>query len=108
MPATVELSLKPDTRTSSSNVEGAHAPGAVDLVARPAHQIDVVSLDVGRHLADPLRRVGVEHRAMLATDGTDRSDVVDGSDLVVRPHDRDEDGVVPHRGADQICGDDPV
>ena len=108
MPATVDHGLKPYSRTTTPNVQSANPAGTVNLVPRPTQQINVVSLDVGGHLANPLRRVSVKHDAMLSTDRTDRRDVVEGSDLVVRPHDGDENGVVSDRSANQVCRHDAI
>ena len=106
--AAVQQRLEAHARVAAAHIEGAHALRAVHLVARPRHQVDVVLLDIGRHLADPLRGVGVEDRAALMAERTDLGHLADGADLVVRPHDRDEDRVLAHRLCDHRASDHTI
>ena len=57
-----------------ANVEGAHAPGAVELVAGEGQHIDVVLFDVDGQMAHSLDGVGVEKDAGLLTDRADFPD----------------------------------
>ena len=71
--------------------------GPVHLVRRQRRQVDARRVDVERDLADALDRVDVEERALLLDDRADLLDRVDGADLVVGEHDRDQDRLVGHR-----------
>ena len=106
--AAVDERLKPHAGLAAAHVERADALGAVHLVAAPAEQVDAVTLDVGGHLADPLRAVGVEDHALLVAEPADLGHLVDGADLVVRPHDAHEDRVGPHGRAHHLGGDHAV
>ena len=66
-----------DARASPADVEAADALGAVHLVARPREQVDVVLLDIRRHLADPLRGVSVEDDVALLAQRADLGDLGD-------------------------------
>ena len=79
---------------------------AVELVGRQREQIDAERPHVDRNLADRLHGVGVHQRAALVGDGGDLGDRLNGADLVVRVHHRDERGVVGHRLADPVGRDD--
>ena len=57
----------------------------------------MVALDVRWHLANPLRRIGVEDRATFMAKRADFRHFIDRPDFVVAPHDRHEDCVVTHR-----------
>ena len=75
------------------NGEGADALGSVHLVARDLQKINVVGIDVDWKVGEQLRCVSVEDDVALLRNCSDRSDRVEGSDLVVGRHKRDEDGV---------------
>jgi hypothetical protein len=71
-------------------------------------QVDPHRLDVHRDLAHRLGGVGVEDDAALLGQRADGRDVLDGPDLVVGEHDRDQDGLVGHRSADLVHVDEAV
>lgn len=56
-----------------SHVEGADALGAVDLVSRDGHQVDVVCVDIHRDLAHCLGSVCVEEHLPLPAQLADLS-----------------------------------
>ena len=98
----------PSIWATTTDVEPADAVGAEHLVPGEGHEVDVVLDDVGGHLADPLGGVGVEDHVAVVAEGADLGHLVDGADLVVGPHDGDEDGVVTHRLFDLLGGDHAV
>jgi hypothetical protein len=55
-------------------------------------EIDLEPIDVQREGANALGGVGMEDDAVAAGDGTDLGEWLDGADLVVGVHDRDQDG----------------
>ena len=69
-------------------------------------QVDAEGPHVDGYLADRLHRVGVHQRAALVGDGGNLGNRLDGPDLVVCVHDRDERGVVGHRLPDPVGRDD--
>lgn len=54
-------------------------------------------IDLGRNLAERLRRIGVEENPVLPTDPGDRGEVLDHAGFVVPVDDGDEDGVAADR-----------
>ena len=76
-----------------ADIQGAHALGAVELVAGQAQHINVLFLDVDMHMAHRLHRVGVEGHAGFLADRADLRDGQDGADLVVGVHGGDQAGV---------------
>ncbi len=92
------------------HIQRADALGAVHLVRRERRQIHAGGLDVERHLADALHRVGVEQRQLvLALDQlADGGDVLDHADLVVGQHDRDQQRLVGDGGLELAEVDAPV
>lgn len=57
----------------AADVEGADAFGAVDLVSRDGHEVDVVCIDVHWDLAHCLRRVCMEEHLALPAQPADLS-----------------------------------
>ena len=108
MAAAVDLLRDLDARIAPANVERAYTLGPVDLVRGQGHDIDVVGEDVDRDLAHRLHAIGVEDHAALMAEGADLADGLDDADLVVRVHDRDQDGLVSHRGLQILERDQPV
>ena len=72
------------------DVERTRALRAVELVAGDGQQVAVEGLDVDRHLAHGLYRVGVEVDVGLAGDNANLRHWLEGADLVVGHHHRDE------------------
>ncbi len=92
----------------AADVQRADAFGAIDLVRRERHQVDLQLLQVDFDLAGRLRGIDVEQHAARAGQFTDGGDVVDRADFVVHVHQRDQDGVVAQRRLDLGRGDDAV
>ena len=88
----------------AADPERADSLGTVDLVGRQGSQVDLHFLHVERHLAHALHRVDVEEHALLAGHLAEFRDGLQGPDLVVREHDRDEDRLVRDRLAELLCG----
>ena len=91
---------------AAAHVEHADALGAVELVARGAHEVDAQLLDVDLLVAEGLHGVCVEDDLVGVGDGRELLDGLDGADLVVGEHDRRHDGVradgcLEGRGIDQ-------
>ena len=80
-----------------ADVEARSALWTVDLVGGEREHVDAERLDVERQLAEGLDRVDVERDAVLARDAADRLDRLQGSDLTVRVHDADRQGVRANR-----------
>ncbi len=107
MAATVHLTLDADARLAP-DVERANAFRAVGLVRGEGHQVDLELVQVDLDLAGRLCGVDVEQHAAGAGQLADGGDVVDGADLVVHVHDRDQDGVVTQRRLDQSRSDQAI
>lgn len=95
-------------RDAAADVQRADALRGVELVAAQGEHVDVLRLDVDRHVADSLYRIGVEEHAVLLADRADFGDRLDRADLVVRVHDRDERGLVGDGGFELLGHDDAV
>ena len=67
--------------------EGADAKGATDLVAADSHRMSADLREIHRDLADCLHCIRVERDSGFAAEFGDSPHRLDGSDLVVRPHD---------------------
>ncbi len=78
-------------------IEEADALGAVEFMGRCGQHIDVHGLYVDGQMADGLDRIRVEEDSALLTDRPDLRDRLDGPDLIVGGHDRDQAGVLPDR-----------
>mmetsp|Transcript_6891 Transcript_6891/g.20067 ORF Transcript_6891/g.20067 Transcript_6891/m.20067 type:complete len:227 (+) Transcript_6891:776-1456(+) len=89
-------------RATAAHVDGAHALGPVDLVRRQAHDVDVHVVHVDGHLAQHLRRVGVEDDLPRLAHLPDGLDVLRHADLIVHGHDRHQRRVRAHGGLQQL------
>ncbi|OPZ59587.1 MAG: hypothetical protein BWY87_00927 [Deltaproteobacteria bacterium ADurb.Bin510] len=92
-------------RRALAYVEAADALGAVDLVSRDGQEVDIQVAHVDRNLAETLDRVGVEQRALGMRQLGHGLDVLDGADLVVGHHDRDQGGLVGERQFEVVQAD---
>ena len=63
----------------------------------------MLRLDVYRDVPDRLNRIGVEENAVLLAELADLGYRLDGADLVVGGHYRDEAGVLAYRRLQFIC-----
>ena len=106
--AAADLLGEQHARVAAPHVERADALRAVHLVRAHRHQVDLRLVDVERHLADRLHRVGVEEDALLLRDRADLRDRLQHADLVVGGHDRDEDRLVGDRRAQLVEADAAV
>src|SRR5690606_32381257 len=107
MAATVHGGFQAHARLAA-DVQRADTFRAVGLVRREGHQVDLELLQVDLDLAGRLGGIDVEQHTAGAGQLTDGGDVVDGADLVVDVHDRDQDGVVAQRRLEHGRGDDAV
>ena len=82
---------------SAADVEQPNAFGAVELMRRDREQIDVERSHVDSQPAWSRDRVAVKENASAAGELGKVGDRLYGSDLVVRVHDRGQDGVRPER-----------
>lgn len=78
---------------SFSHVEGAHAFRPVHLVARQREEVDAQLLHIDRQLAERLNGVRVEKHVTLPGDPRQLGDGLNRTDLVVRHHHADQDGL---------------
>jgi hypothetical protein len=76
-------------------------------VRRERHQVDAHRVDVEREQRRALHRVAVEEDALLPADRPDLGDRLEGADLVVGEHDRDEHRLVRDRVAELVEVDLP-
>ena len=88
----------------AAHPQRADALGAVELVGADGDQVDLHLLDVEGQFPDALHRVAVEEDALPLHHRADLGDGLDGSDLVVREHDGNQDGLVGDRVADLLRG----
>ena len=75
-------------------------------MAGDGQQIDAERRDVDRQLAGGLHGVGVEQRAARVGDGGELGDRLDGADLVVGEHHRDQRGAIGDQGGQGVGRDD--
>ena len=83
-----------DQPRAAADPQRAGALRAGELVAGDGQQIDAERRDVERQLAGRLHGVGVEQRAARVGDGGELGDRLDGADLVVGVHHRDQRGAI--------------
>ena len=95
-------------RASLAHVERAHALGSVHLVGGKAHEVHGPVLDRDRDPAHGLDGVAVEDDAALAAERADLGDRLERAHLVVRRHERDEDGVGAERAATSSAATSPT
>ena len=88
---------KPHPRLLAADVQGTDAFGTVHLVRTHGEQINVHALDIKRNLAIRLSRIRVEQHPVFAGDASDFLQRIDGADLVVPAHQRNEDRVRTNR-----------
>ena len=67
---------------------------SIELVGRQREEIDAECSNIDGNLADRLHGVGVKHGVTLVRDGRQFRDRLNRANLVVRVHDRHEDGVI--------------
>ena len=67
--------------------------GPLNLVAAGTEHIDVAFIYIDRHLSESLHRIGMEQNSVLFGNLADLFDGLNGSDLVVGKHHRDQDGI---------------
>ena len=79
-----------------ADVKRADPLGRVDFMARKGKHVNVLLLDIDRHIADGLHRIGVEQNAFIAADFPDFRNRLDGADFVVRVHDGDQRRIRPN------------
>ncbi len=89
----MHLCFEPHTRLAT-HIQRANAFGAVGLVRRKTHEVDLGVLQVDVHLAGALRRIHVQQDAAGPGDLANGGNVGDGANLVVHVHQRDQNGVV--------------
>ena len=87
----------PNVRAPGPNVERANPFRTVKLVERNREQIDIRLVHVDGELAHGLGGVGVQPGPSLAATSTDFRDGLNHPDLIVGPHDRDEEGPLVNR-----------
>ena len=95
-----------DQPRAATDPQRAGALRAGELVAGDGQQIDAERRDVERQLAGRLHGVGVEQRPAGVGDGGERGDRLDGADLVVGEHHRDQRGAIGDQGGQGIGRDD--
>eukprot|EP00038_Savillea_parva_P006327 m.162992 g.162992 ORF g.162992 m.162992 type:complete len:304 (-) comp12259_c0_seq1:573-1484(-) len=88
LPAARDERLEADAR-AASHVQRTHALGAVNLVTRDGHEINVHVIDIDRNLADGLGGVRVEERLVLAAQGANLCNGLRRPNLIVDRHHRD-------------------
>ena len=88
--------------------EGAGPRRPVQVVGRERQQVDVAVVDEERHAPGGADRVDVERHAAPTGAPTDLPDRLDGADLAVGRHDRDEHRVVADRPRHRVRVDAPV
>mmetsp|Transcript_22438 Transcript_22438/g.47403 ORF Transcript_22438/g.47403 Transcript_22438/m.47403 type:complete len:465 (-) Transcript_22438:1744-3138(-) len=93
LPAPREDRLEADAG-APPHVEGPDPLRSVDLVGGHGHQIDLVLVDVDRHLSEHLCRVAVKDDLSAPAEFSDLPEGLEGPDLVVDGHDTDQYGVV--------------
>ena len=76
-----------------TDVEETDSLRTVQLMSAGAEHIDVALIYIDRHLAISLHCIGVEQNAVFLCDLTDLFDRLNGSDLIVCKHNRDQDRI---------------
>src|SRR5579862_3826984 len=80
------------TRQRSATVERANALRPVKLMGRKRHNINVERSHIDWNMADCMCGVRVEHNVALMGDTTNLLHVSNRANLIVRHHDRDQNG----------------
>jgi len=83
---------EPFEARTPSHVERAHTLRRIDLVPGHGEEIDSQLVHAGGDLPRALGRIRVAESARSVRHGRDLGDGLDGPDLVVRMHHRDENG----------------
>ncbi len=104
VPSPVNLGENTLLRTRA-DIQGANAFGPVDLVCRERHQIHRELAEVDRQLASALCSVDMQQRPVPTYAPADFGDVVDGTQLVIDQHQRDQKGIVTQGCTDCIGTD---
>src|SRR5690606_10943238 len=105
--ATMHLRFDAHTRLASY-VQCADALGAICLVCREGHQVDLLRSQVDGDLASGLRGIDVKDDALFAADLADLIHVLYHTDFVVHGHDRYHGGVRPQCSLEDVDIDEPV
>ena len=108
MAAAVHLRRDSHAWSLRANIQRADSLRPVNLVRGDRREVDPRLLEINRHLANRLHRVGVEHDSFFFRDLADLGNRMKRADLVVGPHDRDEHGLVGDRVAHRVRIDHPV
>ena len=87
--------------------ECADAKGATDLVAADGHGVSADLREIHRNLTDCLHCVGVERNSGFPAEFGDSPHRLDGSDLVVCPHDSAEGHITGAEKVFDFVGADP-
>merc|ERR1719517_391398 len=103
----VDDGLHPNPRPPPQ-IDRANALGAVKLVARYGHQVNVHLVHVNGELADGLGGVRVEEDLLGPAQGADLGDGLDHPDLVVHGHDGHQGGVLADLALELLQVDEAV
>ena len=102
MAASIDLGYKAHAGALLAHIEGAHALWSIDFVAAEGHQIDGELVHVHRNLTHALGGVTMKHNPLLFGDLADFGNGIDGSNLIVRQHDGNQNGFLRNRVADVL------
>src|SRR5579883_98760 len=100
--AAIDLRFQPHPRVFLADVERADALRSVNLVRGHTQQVDTHLFHIERKLAYSLNGIGVEQHAPFLAEAADFFNGLNGADLVVCGHDRDENRLIRHRFANLI------
>ena len=84
---------------AATDVERTDTFGRMQLMAGERQHVDFRGLQIDRHLADGLHRIGVEQRTGVVGEIGELLDRKDRAGFIVRPHDRGDCGFWPQRFA---------
>ena len=68
----------------------------------------MIAFHVRWHLANPLRGIGMEDDFLVVAQLADLRDLIDHADLIVGPHDADQDGVWTNGRSNHVGGDHAI
>mmetsp|Transcript_13831 Transcript_13831/g.47856 ORF Transcript_13831/g.47856 Transcript_13831/m.47856 type:complete len:205 (-) Transcript_13831:205-819(-) len=88
---------------SMTDVQRSDPSRSIELVTSDGQEVDSEVIHVNRDLANRLRGIGVYQDAFAPCDLGNAPDVVDGSCLIVRQHDRNKGRVFPY-GSSHLLG----
>ena len=101
MSTTVHLALQTHTGFTT-HVKRPNTLGAIHLMTRKAHQVDVPLIDVNLDMTWRLGRVAVEQDLMFATNLANGFHILNNANFVIDRHDGNQNRIGTNRGTQRV------